>query len=58
MAAVMHPVIGTADPVPNPNDIAAIQSLYGAPTTALALSATDVTSLHALLAGTSLNNLV
>jgi hypothetical protein len=56
-AAIMHPVIGTADPVPDNNDIAAIQSLYGAPKAAPVMSATDISTLHALVAGTSLSNI-
>lgn len=55
--AIMHPVIGTADPVPNANDVAALQSLYGAPLAAPVMSGADRTTLHALLADTSLNNI-
>jgi hypothetical protein len=56
-SAIMYPVIGTADPVPNANDIAALQSLYGAPRGAPVMTADDRTALHTLLAGTSLSNI-
>jgi hypothetical protein len=42
---------------PDAQDVAAIQSLYGAPARPLILSANDSGTLHALLSATSLANL-
>ena len=57
IASIMHPVIGANDPVPDANDIVALQSVYGAPSAAPVLSAGDLGTLHALLANTNLNYL-
>jgi predicted Zn-dependent protease len=53
-SSIMYPMSTSNNPVPNSQDIAAIQSLYGAPVKPLTLSATDSGTLHALLSGTSL----
>ena len=52
--AIMNPIIGSKNPVPNAQDIAAIQSLYGPPTGALPMTADQSAALHGLLAGTGL----
>jgi predicted Zn-dependent protease len=56
-SSIMYPVSTSIDPVPDAQDIAAIQSLYGAPAKPLSLDATDSQTLHALLSGTSLADL-
>jgi hypothetical protein len=56
-SSIMYPISTSANPVPNAQDIAAIQSLYGAPTRPLSMSAGDSETLHAVLSGTSLANL-
>jgi hypothetical protein len=55
--SIMSPTMTSANPVPDAQDVAAIQSLYGAPARPLILSANDSGTLHALLSGTSLANL-
>ena len=55
--SIMNPTMTSANPVPDAQDVAAIQSLYGAPARPLILSANDSGTLHALLSGTSLANL-
>jgi hypothetical protein len=56
-SSIMYPISTNANPVPNAQDIAAIQSLYGAPARPVSMSASDSETLHALLSGTSLANL-
>jgi hypothetical protein len=56
-SSIMNPTSTSENPVPDAQDIAAIQSLYGAPAQPLSLQPTDSEALHALLSGTSLANL-
>jgi hypothetical protein len=56
-SSIMNPTSTSENPVPDAQDIAAIQSLYGAPAQPLSLPPTDSEALHALLSGTSLANL-
>jgi len=53
-SAIMNPILSTANRVPDAQDVTAIRALYGAPSSAPALSAADASVLHNLLGGTSL----
>jgi hypothetical protein len=50
LTAIMNPVSMASNRVPDAQDVAALQSLYGAPTTPLALSLPDMTALTNLTA--------
>jgi hypothetical protein len=47
----MYPVTSGKNILPDANDIAAIQSLYGRPTSAPALSSAEIATLNHLIPG-------
>lgn len=49
--SIMNPQLGSSNPLPDAQDVAAVQSLYGAPTKPLTISAAEQTTLNGLLHG-------
>lgn len=56
-SSIMSPTMTNNNPMPDAQDVAAIQLLYGAPVQPLTLSSNGSLTLHDLLSGTSLANL-